>query len=96
MLALNKPEALEILKNYSITHVLVFTPDDLEKSKGIVQIAGIQNPSEYLKVIGSSYRPTELGGQVTLLGLILDDQLHPMFFTKMFDNGKGKIFRINY
>jgi hypothetical protein len=47
-------------------------------------------------VNGTDYQPTAAGSQVTLLRLVFDDTLHPTHFTKLYDNGKGKIYRIDY
>ncbi len=36
------------------------------------------------------------GGEATLLRLIFDDTWQPLHFTKLYDNDKAKIYRINY
>jgi hypothetical protein len=72
-------------------------PDDLEKFYWIAQIAGY-NSTEYLKhdEISDTYQPTPRGEEVTLLRLIFDDLLQPRHFTKLYDNDKAKIYRIDY
>jgi hypothetical protein len=80
---------------YNVSYALVFTPDDLQKFNWIANIAGY-NGADYLSVNGSTYKPTTLGPQVTLLRLLFDEALHPIHFTKLYDNGNGKIYRINY
>jgi hypothetical protein len=76
---------------------LVFTPDDLQKFQWIAEIAGY-NATEFLTYHKESdtYEPTARGAQATLLHLLFDDTLHPQHFTKLFDNGKGKIYRVDY
>jgi hypothetical protein len=44
----------------------------------------------------SEYQPTPLGRQITLLRLVFDEELHPIHFTKIYENGKGKIYQVNY
>jgi len=95
MLMLSEEQSLQIMKEYNVSHVLVFTPDDLQKFHWIAQIAGY-NGTDYLKVKDNTYQPTELGSQVTLLRLLFDDTLHPTHFTELYDNGKGKIYEVNY
>jgi hypothetical protein len=90
---LPEEQSLQIMKNYNVSYALVFTPDDLQKFSWIADIAGY-NASNYLRV--DTFEPTELGSQVTLLRLLKDQTLHPTHFTKLFDNGKGKIYQINY
>ncbi len=68
---------------------------DLEKFDWIAGIAGYDG-TLYLTANGSDYKPTTIGSQVTMLRLLFDDMLHPTYFTKLFDNGRGKIYRINY
>jgi hypothetical protein len=80
---------------YEVSYALDFTPDDLQKFNWIANIAGY-NGADYLSVNGSTYEPTALGSQVTLLRLLFDDTLHPTHFTKLYDNGKGKVYRIDY
>ena len=86
---------MSIMENYDVSYVLVFTPDDLQKFPWIAKIAGY-NATDYLTVSGDTYQPTELGSEVTLLRLLFDDTLHPRHFTKLYDNGKGKIYQVNY
>ena len=88
-------QSLQVMQTYHVSYALVFTPDELQKFYWIADIAGY-NGTEYLSVDGTTYTPTWLGSQVTLLRLLFDDTLHPTYFTKLYDNGKGKIFRINY
>jgi hypothetical protein len=89
--------ALPIMRSYNVTYALVFKPDDLQKFQWIAEIAGY-NSTEFLTQNGETgaYEPTSKGAQVTLLRLLFDDTLHPQYFTKLFDNGKGKIFRVDY
>ncbi len=95
MFMLPEEEALPIMKGYNASYALVFTPDDLDKFQWIAEIAGY-NATDYLTVHGGRYEPTALGSRTTLLRLLLDDTLHPHYFTKLFDNGKGKIYEIEY
>jgi len=88
-------QSLQMMRHYGVSHVLVFTPDDMQKFYWIAQIAG-QNGTEYLTMKDNTYQPTDLGTQTTLLRLLFDDTLHPVHFTKVYDNGKGKIYRVNY
>lgn len=92
---LPEEQALPLMSKYNVSYALVFTPDDLQKFSWIAKIAGY-NASKYLTVQDDVYQPTELGSQVTLLRLLFDDTLHPQYFTKLFDNGKGKIYRVDY
>lgn len=92
---LREEQSLSIMKNYDVSYVLVFTPDDLQKFPWIAKIAGY-NATDYLTVSGDTYQPTELGSEVTLLRLLFDGTLHPRHFTKLYDNGKGKIYQVNY
>jgi hypothetical protein len=92
---LPEDQSLQIMQAYQVSYALVFTPDDLQKFNWIASIADYDG-TRYLSVNGTSYTPTTLGSQVTLLRLLLDGVLHPTHFTKLFDNGKGKIYRIDY
>lgn len=92
---LPEAQSLQIMQTYHTSYALVFTPDDLQKFYWIANIAGY-NGTDYLSVNGTVYKSTDLGSQVTLLRLLFDDTLHPTYFTKLYDNGKGKIFRIDY
>ncbi|MDH5448177.1 MAG: hypothetical protein OEY24_03005 [Candidatus Bathyarchaeota archaeon] len=92
---LPEEQSLPIMRNYDVSYALVFTPDDLQKFCWIAEIAGY-NATEYLTLQGDEYHPTMLGSQATLLRLLFDDTLHPQHFTKLFDNGKGKIYRVDY
>jgi hypothetical protein len=83
------------MQAYGVSYAVVFTPDDLQKFNWIANIAGY-NGADYLSVNGTTYMPTALGSQVTLLRLLFDETLHPTHFTKLYDNGEGKIYRINY
>lgn len=83
---------LQIIKTYNVPYVLIFTPDDLQKFCWIARIAGY-NETDYLTASDDTYEPTALGSEVTLLRLLLDDPLHPRHFTKLYDNGKDKIYR---
>jgi hypothetical protein len=92
---LPEEQSLQIMKSYNVSYALVFMPDDLQKFSWIAQIAGY-NGTDYLTVNGNAYQPTSLGGQATLLRLIFDNTLHPVHFTKLYDNGKGKIYQVHY
>ena len=94
---LNEEQALQIMKKYNVSYALVFTPDELEKFYWIAQIAGY-NSTDYLTYNKetNTYKPTALGEQVTLLRLLFDDMWHPRHFTKLFDNGKAKIYEVVY
>ena len=91
-------QSLSIMRKYNVTYALVFTPDDLQKFAWIAQIAGYKNSTEFLTYNkdNDTYAPTALGAQTTLLRLIFDQTLHPQHFEKLYDNGRAKIFRVNY
>jgi hypothetical protein len=93
----NEEQALQIMKAYNISHALVFTPDELQKFYWIAQIAGY-NATDYLTYNAETdtYKPTALGEEVTLLRLLFDDIWHPRHFTKLYDNGKAKIYQVAY
>jgi len=95
MFMLQEEQSLQIMRNYNVSHVLVFAPDDLQKFPWIAKIAG-HNSTDYLTVSDGTGQPTALGSQVTLLRLLFDDTLRPRHFTKLYDNGKGKIYRVDY
>ncbi len=88
-------EALPMMRSHNVSCVLVFAPDDLQKFSWISKIAGL-NSTDYLTVNGDDYQPTELGSQTMILRLLFDETLHPTHFSKLYDNGKGKIFSVNY
>jgi hypothetical protein len=94
---LNEEQALPIMKAYNASYALVFTPDELEKFYWIAQIAGY-NSTDYLtyNTKTDTYEPTARGEEVTLLRLLFDDIWHPRHFTKLYDNDKAKIYRIDY
>jgi len=92
---LPEDQSLQIMQGYGVSYAVVFTPDDLQKFNWIANIAGY-NGADYLSVNGTTYSPTTLGSQVTLLRLLFDETLHPIHFTKLYDNGEGKIYQINY
>jgi asparagine N-glycosylation enzyme membrane subunit Stt3 len=94
---LNEEQSLQILNKYGASYVLVFVPDELEKFYWISQIAG-HNSTEYLTYNEETqkYEPTARGEEVTLLRLIFDDVWQPRHFTKLYDNEKAKIYRIDY
>jgi hypothetical protein len=94
---LNEEQALPIMKAYNASYALVFMPDELEKFYWIAQIAGY-NSTDYLthNTKTNTYEPTALGEQVTLLRLLFDDVWQPRHFTKLYDNDKAKIYRIDY
>ena len=93
----NEEQALQILAKYNAGYVLVFVPDELEKFYWIAQIAGL-NSTDYLTHEAGTdiYEPTARSGEVTLLRLIFDDTWQPRHFTKLYDNDKAKIYRIDY
>jgi hypothetical protein len=95
MFLLPELQSMSIMKGYNVSYVLVFEPDELEKFSWIASIAGC-NATDYLVEDQNGYYPTELGAQSTLLRLIFDGELSPEYFTKVFDNGKGKIYRVDY
>jgi hypothetical protein len=90
-------QALPILKKYNASYALVFTPDDLQKFVWIAQIAGY-NATEYLTYNKDTvtYTPTALAQQTTLLRLLFDNTFPPQHFTKLYDNSRAKIYKINY
>ena len=94
-----KPEdlALPTMRSYNVTYALVFKPDDLQKFSWIAEIAD-QNSTEYLTYNKETdaYTPTTKGTQATLLRLIFDDTLTSQRFTKLYDNNRAKIYRVNY
>ncbi|UCE96928.1 MAG: hypothetical protein JSV51_04930 [Candidatus Bathyarchaeota archaeon] len=92
---LPETQALPIMEKYGVTYAIVFTPDEFQKYNWIAEIGGY-NPAEYLILEDSAYQATALGAQTTLLRLMFDDTLAPQYFTKIFDNSKGKIFRVDY
>ncbi|MEM3783532.1 MAG: hypothetical protein QXY88_00670 [Candidatus Bathyarchaeia archaeon] len=95
MFMLPEDQSLQLMEQYNVSHVLVFVPDELQKFYWIAHIAGY-NATDYLIYADNQYQPTLLGRQTTLLRLIFDEELHPAYFTKLYDNGKGKIYRVNY
>ena len=95
MFMLTEKQSMVAMKDYDVSYVLVFKPDELQKFSWIADIAGC-NASDYLIKEENEYRPTERGAQSTLLRLIFDDEFPPENFTKLFDNGKGKIYRVDY
>ncbi len=92
---LPEEQALLLMNKYDVSYAAVFTPDDLQKFYWIAEIAGC-NASEYLTVEDDVYQPTELGSHATLLRLLFDDTLRPQYFTKLYDNGRGKIYRVDH
>ena len=92
---LPEEQSVQILHGYGVSYALVFTPDDLQKFGWIARIAGY-NETDYLTVSDDTYEPTELGSEVTLLTLLFDDTLRPTHFTKLYDNDRGKIYRVDY
>jgi len=95
---LPEEQSLIIMRKYDVTYALVFTPDDLQKFPWIAEIAGYKNSTEFLthNIENDTYEPTARGSQVTLLRLLFDEILHPQHFTKLYDNGRAKIYRIDY
>jgi len=94
---LPEEQSLPILKIYNATYALVFTPDDLQKFSWIAEIAGY-NATQYLTYNkeNESYELTTRSVEVTLLRLLFDNQLYPQHFTKLYDNGRAKIYRVDY
>jgi subtilisin family serine protease len=92
---LPEAQSLQLMQAYRVSYAVVFTPDDLEKFNWIASVAGYDG-TLYLTANGTDYKPTALGSQVTILRLLFDDMFHPTYFTKLFDNSRGKIYRINY
>lgn len=94
---LNEEQSLQISRIYNAGYVLVFVPDELQKFHWIANIAGY-NSTGYLThdEASDTYEPTGRGEEVTLLRLIFDDTWQPRHFTKLYDNDKAKIYRINY
>lgn len=94
---LNEEQSLQILHKYNASYVLVFVPDELQKFGWIAQIAGFSS-IKYLPYDedAQKYDPTAQGEEVTLLRLIFDDVWHPRHFTKLYDNAKSKIYRVDY
>ena len=94
---LPEEQALTILRKYNANYAIVFSPYDLQKFPIIARIAGY-NATEYLTYNkdNGSYSPTALGQQSTLLRLLFDNTYSPQHFTKLYDNGKAKIYQINY
>jgi asparagine N-glycosylation enzyme membrane subunit Stt3 len=94
---LNEEGALQIANKYGVSYVLVFVPDELQKFYWIAQIAGY-NSTDFLTYNETTqdYEPTTRGEEVTLLRLIFDDAWQPRHFTKLYDNEKAKIYRIDY
>jgi len=88
---------MPLLAKYNAKYALVFIPDELQKFPWIAQIAGY-NATEYLVYNQESdtHEPTVRAAQVTLLRLLFDDTLFPQHFSKLFDNGKAKIYQIDY
>ncbi len=92
---LPEEQALTIMRKYDVSYAVVFTPDELQKFKWIAEIGGY-NASEYLIEQDGDHQPTALAAQTTLLRLVFDETLSPQHFTKLFDNHKGKVFRVDY
>jgi hypothetical protein len=95
---LPEDQALTLMRKYNVAYALVFTPDELQKFTWIAEIAGYKNSTEFLTYNKDSntYEPTTRGSQTTLLRLMFDQTLHPQHFTKLYDNGKAKIYRVDY
>jgi len=94
---LNEEQSLSILKKYNASYVLLFVPDELEKSTWIAQIAGY-DAADYLTYNEETQdcEPAARGEEVTLLRLIFEDTWQPRRFTQIYDNSKAKIYKINY
>jgi len=76
---------------------LVFTPDELQKFTWIAEIAGY-NATRYLTYNREkdTYELTMRSSEVTLLRLLFDNTLHPQHFTKLYENDRAKIYRVDY
>ena len=102
---LPEDQALAIMRTYGATHVMVFHGqndngafDDLQKFVWIARIAGY-NASDYVQgnfASPSTYKLTSKADQVTILRLLFDDRFPPQHFTKLYENGVAKIYRIDY
>ena len=92
---LPEEQSLPVMRKHNVQYALVFIPDDLQKFHWIAEIAGYDG-TKYLTLENDNYHPTELGSQATLLRLVFDDTLLPQHFTRLFDNGKGKIYQVDY
>jgi hypothetical protein len=92
---LPEEQALPLMREYNVSYAVVFTPDELQKFNWIAQIAGF-NASDYVVQQDGAYQPTARGAEVTLLRLLFDDTLPPQHFTQIHDNGRGKIYRVDY
>ncbi len=94
---LNEEQSLQVLGKYNAKYVLVFVPDELQKFYWIAKIAGY-NSLGYLTYNDTTqtYEPTARAQEVTLLRLIYEDTWQPLHFTKIFNNDKAKIYKINY
>jgi len=94
---LNEEQSLQVLRKYNAKYALVFVPDELEKFHWIAKIAGY-NATDYLAYNDTTqaYALTTRGQEVTLLRLIYEDTWQPRHFTKIFNNDKAKIYRIDY
>lgn len=94
---LDEEQSLQILHKYNASYVLVFVPDELQKFSWIAEIAGFDS-ARYLTYDedAKQYKPTEQGEEVTLMRLIFDNTWQPRHFTKLYGNGKSKIYQIDY
>jgi asparagine N-glycosylation enzyme membrane subunit Stt3 len=94
---LNEEQSLQILHKHNASYAIVFVPDELQKFGWIAQTAGFSS-TKYLTYNEDTqkYDPTSQGEEVTLLRLIFDDTWQPRHFTKLYDNEKAKIYRIDY
>jgi len=99
-------ESLAIMRKYAATHVMVFQGedgrgafDDLQKFYWIARIAGY-NASDYVRINMTSptpsYELTSKAEQVTMMRLLFDERFPPQHFTKLYENGVAKIYRIEY
>ena len=95
---LPEDQSLPLMRKYDVTYALVFTPDEQQKFPWISEIAGYKNSTEFLTYNKDTdtYQPTARGTHTTLLHLLFDNTLHPQHFTKLYDNGKAKIYRVDY
>lgn len=95
MFMLPEEQALPLMKKYDISYAVIFVPDELQKFCWIAQIAGL-NASDYVVQQDGAYQPTARGSEVTLLRLVFEDLLPPQHFTQVYDNDRGKVYRVDY
>lgn len=102
---LPEEESLAIMKRYGASYVMVFCEkevgafNDFYKLVWIAKIAD-QNYTDYLTIEGVGEGGYNIlspkDGNATMLRLIYDEQFHPRYFTKIFENEVAKIYKIDY